>query len=86
MMGGVENYEVYVLTGILFWNLTATSLIGSTHSLIANAGLLRKVRVPYFIFVLVAFLVWFTWYSYTAHPADYGGYMYRGKPWKGVGR
>jgi ABC-type polysaccharide/polyol phosphate export permease len=53
LMRGVEHYDIYVLSGVLFWNMTAMSIIGSTHSLVANSGLLRKVRVPYWIFVVV---------------------------------
>lgn len=53
LMRGVENYDLYVLAGILFWNMTSMSVIGATHSLVTNAGLLRKVRVPYWIFVVV---------------------------------
>ena len=53
LIKGVEHYELYVLTGILFWNMTSMSIIGATNSLVNNSGLLRKVRVPYWIFVVV---------------------------------
>jgi ABC-type polysaccharide/polyol phosphate export permease len=53
LMRGIEHYEIYVLSGILFWNMTVIAVVGATHSLVGNAGLLRKVRVPYWVFVLV---------------------------------
>ena len=53
LIKGVEHYELYVLTGILFWNMTSMSIVGATNSLVNNSGLLRKVRVPYWVFVVV---------------------------------
>jgi ABC-type polysaccharide/polyol phosphate export permease len=53
MMRGTENYDAYVLAGILFWNMTAQSIIGGTGALVGNAGLLLKVRTPMWIFAIV---------------------------------
>lgn len=53
MMRGMVNYDAYVLAGILFWNMTAQSIIGGTNALVGNAGLMSKVRTPMWIFAIV---------------------------------
>jgi ABC-type polysaccharide/polyol phosphate export permease len=53
LVRGVEHYELYVLSGILFWNMTSFTLISGTHSFVSNAPLLRKIRLPYWLFALV---------------------------------
>ena len=46
----VDNYPVYVLAGLLFWNFFSQSIISSMNSLRTNAGLLKKLPVPHAIF------------------------------------
>jgi ABC-type polysaccharide/polyol phosphate export permease len=46
----VANYPVYVLSGILFWNVFSQSVLMGVHSIVNNASLLRKVRVPAWVF------------------------------------
>lgn len=53
LMRGIENYELYVLSGILFWNMTAHALVGGTGAIVGNAGLVLKVRTPIWVFALV---------------------------------
>ena len=53
LVRGVEYYELYVLSGILFWNMTSFTLISGTHSFVSNAPLLRKIRLPFWLFALV---------------------------------
>jgi ABC-2 type transport system permease protein/lipopolysaccharide transport system permease protein len=53
MMRGTEDYDAFVLAGILFWNMTAQSIIGGTGALVNNSGLLLKVRTPMWIFAIV---------------------------------
>ncbi|MBN2369410.1 MAG: ABC transporter permease [Vicinamibacteria bacterium] len=42
----VENYPAFLLVGLLPWTFFATSLQGSTLSVIGAGGLMRKVRFP----------------------------------------
>lgn len=48
----VDNYAVYALAGILFWNFFSQSIVTSMNSLRANAGLLTKLPVPKMVFPL----------------------------------
>jgi ABC-type polysaccharide/polyol phosphate export permease len=54
MIKGVPNYNLYVLSGILMWNAISSSLSLGSGSIVANAGLLRKMRLPVWIFPMVA--------------------------------
>jgi len=47
---GVENYPVYVLSGVLFWNFFQQSITSSMNSLSANAMIVRKLPVPLAVF------------------------------------
>lgn len=49
----IENFNLYVLSGILFWNFCSICLVLGTTSIVNNARLLQKVRVPAWIFPLV---------------------------------
>jgi ABC-2 type transport system permease protein len=46
----LDNYPVYVLAGLLFWNFFSQSIVSSMNSLRGNAGLLKKLPVPHAIF------------------------------------
>jgi ABC-2 type transport system permease protein len=46
----VENYPVYVLSGLLFWNFFSQSIVTSMNSLRANGGLIQKLPVPKSVF------------------------------------
>ena len=52
----IPSYHLYVLSGILFWNLTSNSILGGTHSIVGGASLLRKVRMPVWVFPIVPLL------------------------------
>jgi ABC-2 type transport system permease protein len=43
---GIPNFPIFLLSGILVWNLFATSLSSATSSVVANSGLVRKVAFP----------------------------------------
>jgi len=43
---GIPNFPIFLLSGILVWNLFATSLGSATTSVVDNAGLVRKVAFP----------------------------------------
>ena len=48
----VDNYPVYVLSGLLFWNFFSQSIVTSMNSLRTNAGLIQKLPVPKSVFPL----------------------------------
>jgi len=47
---GVDNYPVFALAGILFWNFFSQSITASMNSLKGNAQLLHKLPVPHAVF------------------------------------
>lgn len=46
----VDNYPVYALSGILFWNFFQQSIVASMNSLRGNALILQKLPVPSAVF------------------------------------
>jgi len=42
----MENFVIYMITGILPWNLFSTSLVRSTDSIAANSSLLKNIYFP----------------------------------------
>ncbi len=46
----VENFSLFILSGILVWNLFQQSLGVGVTSIIANGSLLKKVKVPAALF------------------------------------
>jgi ABC-type polysaccharide/polyol phosphate export permease len=48
----IDNYPVYVLSGLLFWNFFAQSIVASMNSLRVNARLIQKLPVPKAVFPL----------------------------------
>lgn len=52
----IENYSVYALMGILFWNFVSQSITASMNSLRGNAVLLTKLPVPKAVFPLATVL------------------------------
>ena len=45
-----ENYTLFILTGILAWNIFLQGVVLGTSSIVNNASLLKKVKVPATIF------------------------------------
>jgi ABC-2 type transport system permease protein len=43
---GLPDYPVYLLSGLLAWNLFSASTIGGSRSVIDNANLVKKVSFP----------------------------------------
>lgn len=39
-------YPIFVFSGLLFWNYFSSSLTGSSNSLIANEGMIKKIFFP----------------------------------------
>lgn len=52
MRGGMENFLVYLITGIFPWNFFNNSVVGSTGCIKANEGVVKKVYFPRKILVL----------------------------------
>ena len=50
----VENYPVYVLSGLLFWNFFTQTTMYGMSSLVWGGGLLKRVYVPRTIFAVSA--------------------------------
>lgn len=46
----IPHYGLYILSGIMTWNLFQQSLSTGVHSIVNNAGLLRKVKVHALLF------------------------------------
>lgn len=42
----IENYPLFLITGIIPWNYFSGAAIASTEAVIGNANLLKKVRFP----------------------------------------
>ena len=43
---GIPSFPIYLLSGLLVWNLFSTGLAGATGSVVANSGLVKKVAFP----------------------------------------
>jgi len=43
---GIPAFPIYVMSGLLTWNLFAGSLGSATSAVVANSGLVKKVRFP----------------------------------------
>src|SRR4029079_8159058 len=43
---GIPSFPIYLLSGLLVWNLFSTGLAAAGSSVVANAGLVKKVSFP----------------------------------------
>jgi ABC-2 type transport system permease protein len=43
---GIPDFAIYLLSGLLVWNLFSTGLSAATGSVVANGGLIKKVSFP----------------------------------------
>jgi ABC-2 type transport system permease protein len=50
----VQNYPVYVLSGLIFWNFFVQTTTSAMHSLIWGGSLIKRVYVPRTIFAAAA--------------------------------
>ncbi|MDO8690445.1 MAG: ABC transporter permease [Dehalococcoidia bacterium] len=46
MRNNIPNFPVFVLIGLLPWNLTVGSVMGSINSIVGNGNLIKKVYFP----------------------------------------
>jgi ABC-2 type transport system permease protein len=51
---GVPEFPIFLLSGLLVWNLFSTALAAACSSVVANAGLVKKVAFPREILPLAA--------------------------------
>src|SRR3954466_14984163 len=51
---GVPAFPIWLLSGLLVWNLFSAALAGATTSVVGNAGLVKKVAFPREILPLAA--------------------------------
>jgi ABC-2 type transport system permease protein len=46
LRGGIQDYPIFLLSGLLAWNLFSVSLSTGSQSVLANANLVKKVYFP----------------------------------------
>ena len=51
---GVPSFPIYLLSGLLVWNLFSSGLAAATSSVVGNSGLVKKVAFPREILPLAA--------------------------------
>jgi len=49
---GVPDFAVFIFTGLTAWQLFSDIIVGGTGSIVANAGLIKKVYLPREVFPL----------------------------------
>ncbi|MGN6218095.1 MAG: ABC transporter permease [Microbacterium sp.] len=49
---GIDNFAIYIFSGLTIYGLFSETLSGATGSIVANSGLVRKVYVPREVFPL----------------------------------
>ncbi len=54
---GGDNYHLYILTGIITWNLFSSSLLQATNVIDNNSQLFKQVPIPFSIILLVPIIV-----------------------------
>src|SRR5690349_10254354 len=42
----VENYPVFVFSGLLLWNLFSSSVLAAGNSMVSNAPIIKKIYFP----------------------------------------
>ena len=53
---GVPHYPVYLLLGLLFWNLFVESTMGSVTAIVNKGDLIRKINFPKYVIILAVLL------------------------------
>ena len=54
LQSAVPSFPLFLLSGLLVWNLFSTGLAGATGSIVANSGIVNKVSFPREILPLAA--------------------------------
>ena len=71
--GSIAKYPVFVLSGLLPWQWFSNSVMAASISIVANAGLIRKVYFPREVLPLVAILS--NLVNYVLALIPYGAFM-----------
>jgi lipopolysaccharide transport system permease protein len=50
-------YPLFVLSGILFWNLFSTGILQSSNSIVSNAHIIKKIYFPRIFFPISAIMI-----------------------------
>lgn len=51
---GIEDFAIYVFTGLTVWQLVSECLASTTGSVVGNSGIIKKIQLPREIFPLAA--------------------------------
>lgn len=51
---GIEDFAIYVFTGLTVWQLVSECLSATTGSVVGNSGIIKKIQLPREIFPLSA--------------------------------
>jgi ABC-2 type transport system permease protein len=54
LKNGIPSFAIYLVSGILVWNLFSTALPGATGSVVGNAAIVKKVAFPREILALAS--------------------------------
>src|SRR3954463_10306005 len=54
LQAGIPSFAIWLLSGLLVWNLFSTGLGGATSSVVGNSALVKKVSFPREILPLAA--------------------------------
>lgn len=54
LRNGIPNFAIYLLSGLLVWNLFSTALAGATGSIVGNSSIVKKVSFPREVLPLAA--------------------------------
>jgi ABC-2 type transport system permease protein len=54
LKGGIPNFAVYLMSGLLVWNFFATGTMGATGAVTGSANLVKKVRFPRIVLPLAS--------------------------------
>ncbi len=56
VINSIENYPLYVLSGLIFWNFFASSSNQMLNKIVESGGILKSVNIPPVIFPLAALM------------------------------
>lgn len=52
--GGIKNFSIYLLIGIIFWTFFCEATNNGLHAVVDKAGMIKKIYFPRIIVVIVA--------------------------------
>jgi ABC-2 type transport system permease protein len=54
LKAGIPNFAIFLLSGLLVWNLFSSGLAGATGAIVGNAAIVKKVSFPREILVMAS--------------------------------